>query len=165
MWKHNVLSDMRDAERSKIMFLISGTERSWIYRRREVTLQVTNNIKMSCPDSELSGHLERANIARNTSQRKWNLSRVFFVLFFSELFSFKKMFFSNYLFIYLFLILLYNTVLVLPYIDMNPPWVYMSSQSWTPPATLPYHLSGSSQCTSPKHPVSGINLNLKKIID
>ena len=28
-------------------------------------------------------------------------------------------------------ILLYNTVLVLPYIDMNPPWVYMSSQSWT----------------------------------
>ena len=29
-----------------------------------------------------------------------------------------------YLFIYLFL--LYNTVLVLPYIDMNPPQVYMS---------------------------------------
>ena len=26
-------------------------------------------------------------------------------------------------------ILLYNTVLVLPYIDMNPPWVYMSSHS------------------------------------
>ena len=104
MWKHNVLSDMRDAERSKIMFLISGTERSWIYRRREVTLQVTNNIKMSCPDSELSGHLERANIARITSQRKWNLSRVFFLFlfFFSELFSFKKMFFSQ-LFIYLFI--------------------------------------------------------------
>ena len=33
-------------------------------------------------------------------------------------------------------ILLYNTVLVLPYIDMNPPWVYMSSQSWTPPPTF-----------------------------
>ena len=29
-------------------------------------------------------------------------------------------------------ILLYNTVLVLPYIDTNPPRVYMSSQSWTP---------------------------------
>ena len=27
------------------------------------------------------------------------------------------------------LYLLYNTILVLPYINMNPPWVYMSSQS------------------------------------
>ena len=42
----------------------------------------------------------------------------------------------------LFFFLLYNTVLVLPYIDMNPPWVYMSSQSWTPlPPLSPYHLS------------------------
>ena len=51
--------------------------------------------------------------------------------------------------------LLYNTVLALPYIKMNPPRVYMSSQFWTllPPPS-PYHLSGSSQCTSPKHPVS-----------
>ena len=30
---------------------------------------------------------------------------------------------------YFYFILLYNTVLVLPYIDMNPPWVYMSSQT------------------------------------
>ena len=31
------------------------------------------------------------------------------------------------------------------------------SQSWTPlPPPSPYHLSGSSQCTSPKHPVSCI---------
>ena len=29
----------------------------------------------------------------------------------------------------LFFLLLYNTILVLPYIDMNPPQVYMSSQS------------------------------------
>ena len=58
-------------------------------------------------------------------------------------------FFFNF---YFYFILLYNTVLVLPYTDMNPPWVYMSSQTWTPPAT-PYHLSGSSPCTSPKHPV------------
>ena len=58
-------------------------------------------------------------------------------------------------------ILLYNTVLVLPYIDMNLPWVYMSSQSWTPlPPPSPYHLSGSSQCTSPKHPVSYIEPQL-----
>ena len=37
---------------------------------------------------------------------------------------------------------------------MNPPQVYMCSPSRTllhPPS--PYHPSGSSQCTSPKHPV------------
>ena len=39
---------------------------------------------------------------------------------------------------------------------MNPPQVYMCSPSWTllPPPS-PYHPSGSSQCTSPKHP--GLN--------
>ena len=38
---------------------------------------------------------------------------------------------------------------------MNPPQVDMCSPSWTllPPSS-PYHPSGSSQCTSPKHPVS-----------
>ena len=55
----------------------------------------------------------------------------------------------------------YNTVLLLPYVDMNPPRVYMSSQSWTPlPPPSPYHLSGSSQCTSTKHPVSCIEPRL-----
>ena len=43
------------------------------------------------------------------------------------------LFFKNYLFI-----LLYNIVLVLPYIDLNPPWVYMCSPSWTP-SQLPPH--------------------------
>ena len=72
------------------------------------------------------------------------------LLFFSFLFNF-----------YFYFILLYNTVLVLPYIDMNPPRVYMSSQSWTPlPPPTPYHLSGSSLCTSPKHPVSCIEHRL-----
>ena len=62
---------------------------------------------------------------------------------------------------YFYFILLHNTVLVLWYIDMNPPRVYMNSQSWTflPPPT-PYHLSGSSPCTSPKHPVSCIEHRL-----
>ena len=63
--------------------------------------------------------------------------------------------------VYFYFILLYNTVLVLPYIDMNQPRVYMSSQSWTPlPPPIPYHLSGSSPCTSPKHPVSCIEHRL-----
>ena len=40
---------------------------------------------------------------------------------------------------------------------MNPPQVYTCSPSWTllPPPS-PYHPSGLSQCTSPKHPVSCI---------
>ena len=40
--------------------------------------------------------------------------------------------------------MLYNIVLLLPCINMNPP----------------YHPSGSSQCTSPKHPVSCIKPGL-----
>ena len=57
--------------------------------------------------------------------------------------------------------LLYNIVLVLPYINMNPPWEYMCSQSWTPLSPpSPYHLSGSSQCTSLRHPVSCIKPRL-----
>ena len=61
----------------------------------------------------------------------------------------------NFFFYFNFIFKLYNIVLVLPNIEMNPPQVYMCSPSWTlllPPS--PYHPSGSSQCTSPKHPVS-----------
>ena len=69
--------------------------------------------------------------------------------------------FFYFLFLFIYLFLLYSTVLVLPYVDMNPPWVYMSSQSWTPlPPPTPYHLSGSSPCTSAKHPVSCIENRL-----
>ena len=51
--------------------------------------------------------------------------------------------------------------MVLPYINMNPPRVYMCSPSWTSlPPSSPYHPSGSSQCTSPKHPVSCIEPRL-----
>ena len=58
-------------------------------------------------------------------------------------------------------IYLYNIVLVLPYIKMNLPQVYMCSPSWTllPPPS-PYHPSGSSRRTSPKHPVSCIEPGL-----
>ena len=57
----------------------------------------------------------------------------FFIACFTEYFIFLFLFFLTllpfYFFIfYFYFILLYNTVLVLPYIDMNPPWVYMSSQ-------------------------------------
>ena len=63
--------------------------------------------------------------------------------------------FFKYKFIYFNWRLLYNIVLVLPYINMNLLRVYTCSPSWTshPPPSL-YHPSGSFQCTSPKHPVS-----------
>ena len=51
--------------------------------------------------------------------------------------------------------------MVLPYIDMNQPWVYMCSPSWTPlPPPSLSQPSGSSQCTSPEHPVSCIEPGL-----
>ena len=44
---------------------------------------------------------------------------------------------------------------------MNPPQVYTCSPSWNPlPSPSPYHPSGSSQCTSPKHPASCIEPGL-----
>ena len=70
-------------------------------------------------------------------------------------------FFNINLFILIGGYLLYNIVLVLPYINMNPPRVYTCSPSWTPlPPPSPYHPSGSSQCISPKHPVSCIGPGL-----
>ena len=51
--------------------------------------------------------------------------------------------------------------MVLPYLDMNPPRMYMLSPFWTPlPPSSPSHPSGSSQCTSPEHPVSCIEPGL-----
>ena len=60
-----------------------------------------------------------------------------------------------------FIFKLCKIVLVLPNIKMNPPQVYMCGPPWTllPPPSL-YHPSGSSQCTSPKHPVSCIEPGL-----
>ena len=51
-------------------------------------------------------------------------------------------------------------VLVLPYINMSPPQVYMCSPSCTPSPPSSYYPSGSSQCTSPKHLVSCIEPRL-----
>ena len=67
-------------------------------------------------------------------------------------------------FVITFFFLLYFTLqycIGLPYINMNPPRVYTCSQTWTPlPPPSPYHLSGSSQCISPKHPASCIKPRL-----
>ena len=75
----------------------------------------------------------------------WSLASLPFLFFYKFYFIFK----------------IYIIVLVLPNIEMNLPQVYMCSPSWTllhPPS--PNHPSGSSQCTSPKHPVSCIKPGL-----
>ena len=74
-----------------------------------------------------------------TDGTRWHDLSFFCFLFFLNLILFFK---------------LYIIVLVLPNIKMNPPQVYMCSPSWTllPPPS-PFHSSGSSQWTSPKHPV------------
>ena len=82
------------------------------------------------------------------TSKSFPVSLCFFVFLFFLTFNF-------------YFILLYNTVLVLPYIDMNPPRVYMRSQTWTPlPPPFPQHPSESSPCTSPKHAVSCIGHRL-----
>ena len=49
----------------------------------------------------------------------------------------------------------------LSYIDMNQPWLYMYSPSWTPhPPPSPSPPTGVSQCTSFECPVSCIGLGL-----
>ena len=70
-------------------------------------------------------------------------------------------FFFSFFFKFYFIFKLYIIVLVLTNIKMNLPQVYMCSPSWTllPPPS-PYPPSGSSQCTSPKHPVSCIEPGL-----
>ena len=70
----------------------------------------------------------------------------------SQRFSFSIYFFS--------FILIYNTVLVLPYIDMNPPRVYMRSQTWTPHPPPPHNVSLGHHCApapSMLYPASDID--------
>ena len=51
--------------------------------------------------------------------------------------------------------------MVFPYINMHPPLAYTCSPFWNPLSPpSPYHPSGSSQCTSPKLPVSCIEPGL-----
>ena len=67
---------------------------------------------------------------------------------------------SKFFFIFFNFILLYNTVLVLPYIDMNPPWVYMRSQTWTPSHLPPHNIPlGHPRAPAPSipYPVSNID--------
>ena len=51
-------------------------------------------------------------------------------------------------------------MIILPYIDINQPWVCMCPPSWTPlPPPSPSHPSGSLQCTGPEDPSHTSNLD------
>ena len=87
--------------------------------------------------------------------------KIYNIFFFFTIWIFYLIFFQAdfILFYFIIIFLLYN--IVLPYINMHPPRVYTCSPSWTPlPPASPYHPSGSSQCTSPKLPVSCIEPGL-----
>ena len=87
----------------------------------------------------------------------WSLVPLSFLFFFMvHTFFFFLVFFFKFYFIFK----LFNIVLVLPIIKMNPWQVYMCSPSPSLPPPSPYHPSGFSKCTSPKHPVSGIEPGL-----
>ena len=100
----------------------------------------------------MSGINTRLNVERMERKGEMTLPNTLILCLFIYFLNF-------YLFIYFFL--LYNIVLVLPYINMHPPRVYTCSPSWTPlPPPFPYYPSGSSQCTIPKLPVSCIEPGL-----
>ena len=75
--------------------------------------------------------------------------------------GFPMFYFLNYLLFFFLIFIFYLKKNFFFLIEMNPPQVYMCSPSWTilPPHS-PYHHSGSSQCTSPKHPASCIEPGL-----
>ena len=97
--------------------------------------------------------------------KKKNILVLYFIVI-CKIFPYLIFYFETLLFVcvcalYFLFFLLYNTVLVSPYIYMNLPRF-----SWVPNPEPPSHhpphkhLSGSSQCTSHKHPVSCIEPRL-----
>ena len=111
------------------------------------------------PNLEKLGNLLQNHLTIPLTTWLYCLSCVWFLLslFFFFLFLFNFIYFFKFYFVFK----LYIIVLVLPNIKMNPPQVHMCSPSWTLlPSPSPYHPSGSSQCTSPKHPVSCIEPGL-----
>ena len=125
----------------------------WIARRSNQSI-----LKQIIPEYSLEGLVLKLKL-QYFDHLMWRTdSFVFVFVFWNEAFYFYFIIFLEELFCFF---LLYNIVLVLPYIDMNLPRVYMCSPSWNPlPHPSPSHPSGSSQCTSPKHPVSCIKPGL-----
>ena len=92
------------------------------------------------------------------------------VHFFPSFISYSAFKLTQCVFIYLFLKIYfswrlhYNIVVVLAYIDMNQPWVYLCSPSWTPfPLPSPSCPSGSSQCSNPEYLSHVSNLDWRSV--
>ena len=84
-----------------------------------------------------------------------------FIIYTTTLLISKNSFPIFWIFLYYYLlILLYNVVLVLPYIDLNLPWVYMCSPSWTPSYLPPHPIplaNPSAPAPSTLYPASNLD--------
>ena len=78
--------------------------------------------------------------------------------------NFSFFYFQCLVFIFYFIFKLYNIVLVLPNIEMNPPQVYMCSPSWTllPPPS-PYHPLGRPSAPAPSIQYRASNLDWRLV--
>ena len=124
-----------------------------------------NSLQYSCLENSMLWGAWRATVHRVTKSWTWlkwlntHTSKGTYKMYFEDYHSLKLS--EAVLRSCFYLFLLYNIVLILQHINMNPPWAYTCSPSWTPlPLPSLYHPSGLSQCTSPKHPVSCIEPGL-----
>ena len=94
---------------------------SWRWENEIVTYKQTKFDPYLIPLTKINSKwVKNLNVGPETIELQKNYKNGFLTLVLATIF------FSNF---YIYFILLYNTVLVLPYIDMNPPRVYMRSQT------------------------------------
>ena len=95
-----------------VSFTVTTKQKSTVYAQK-INEKKTQNIPLQeIINSKLKNGVSKTG---RKKQRNYKIARKPFIY----LFIFKIFIFT----------LFYNTVLVLPYIDMNPPWVYMQSQT------------------------------------
>ena len=95
--------------------------------------------RVSIMETKLN-RIERTSIPfslRNSKYLCWFAIFLLYFCIFGYEYQFNHCILFNFFNFYFYFILLYSTVLVLPYTDMNQLWVYMSSQSWISPSHLP----------------------------
>ena len=127
---------------------------SWGHKASDTTYRLNNNIMidvLSYFTVILIGLFPMAN----------NVVHLFMCLIVICVYSSVKCFFFFHLFFISWrLIILQYCSSFLPYIDMNQPWIYTCSSSWTSlPLPSPSPPTGSSQCTSPEYLSHASNLD------
>ena len=145
---------------------LSGTELNWMCPSRDIVIY----IKLSCSHQVFgSVALNKSWNQRGPLKFHYNMEVVHLELSMTSAKNGKFVIQTrlprlhvqhNFYFIFIYFFLLYNTVLVLPYIDMNLPWVYVSSQSWTPSHHPPHIISlGLPSAPAPSIPYPASNLD------